>query len=114
MLTWSTRLLTEYFAAVNAAEDEDEAVSNAVERAVEMMEAEVGAVVRDGRVSGAYGFGGPTPEAALHEVATGSGRLWVPVLGEFHTTASGLGLQTGDAMIVGRLDDQFAPEERQM
>jgi diguanylate cyclase (GGDEF)-like protein len=114
MLTWSTRLLTEYFAAVNAAEDEDEAISNAVERAVEMMEAEVGAVVRDGRVSGAYGFGGPTPEAALHEVATGSGRLWVPVLGEFHATASGLGLQTGDAMIVGRLDDEFAPEERQM
>ena len=40
MLNWSTHLLTEYFAAVNAAENEHDAISNAVERAVEMVEGE--------------------------------------------------------------------------
>ena len=114
MLNWSTHLLTEYFAAVNAAENEGQAISNAVERAVEMVEAEVGAVVRDGQVFGAYGFGGPAPEAGLHDVATGQCQLLVPGLGELHAVASGLGVQAGDALIVARMDDSFEAEEKQM
>jgi diguanylate cyclase (GGDEF)-like protein len=114
MPNWSTHLLTEYFAAVNAAEDEDEAVSGAVERAVEMVEAEVGAVVRDGRVHGAYGFGGPAPDGALHAVAAGEGRLIAPGLGDLYAVASPLGDTAGEALVVGRLDDPFEPEERQM
>jgi diguanylate cyclase (GGDEF)-like protein len=114
MRNWSTNLLTEYFAAVNAAENEHEAISNAVERAVEMVEAEVGAVVRDGQVFGPYGFGGPAPDAELRGVAAGQGRLLVPGLGELHTAAGALGVQTGDALIVGRRDEPFEPEECQM
>jgi len=62
MLTWSTHLLTEYFTAVNAAEDEETAIASAVERATEMVEADLGAVVREGRVLGPYGFGSVIPE----------------------------------------------------
>src|SRR3569833_4107761 len=98
MLNWSTRLLSEYFAAVNAAHDEEQAISGAVERAVEIVEAEVGAVVRDGRVHGAYGFGGPAPEAALHAVATGEGRLIARDIGDLFAVASPLGDAAGDAL----------------
>ena len=45
MINWSTHLLTEFFTAVNAAEGEMRAIVNAVERATEMVEAAVGAVV---------------------------------------------------------------------
>jgi diguanylate cyclase (GGDEF)-like protein len=114
MPNWSTGLLTEYFAAVNAAENEDQAIRDAVERAVEMVEAEVGAVVRDGRVHGAYGFGGAAPEGALHGVATGEGRLIAPGIGDLYAVACPLGDAAGDALIVGRLDESFEPEERQM
>jgi diguanylate cyclase (GGDEF)-like protein len=114
MQNWSTHLLTEYFAVVNAAENEDEAIVGAVERAVEMVEAEVGAVVRDGHVYGAYGFGGTAPEAALHRIAAGQTELRVPGIGELYAAASALGVQTGDALIVGRMDEPFEPEERQM
>jgi diguanylate cyclase (GGDEF)-like protein len=114
MLNWSTHLLTEYFAVVNAAEDEDEAILHAVERTVEMVEAEVGAVVREGHVHGAYGFGGPAPEGALHAVAGGEGRLIAPGIGDLYAVASPLGDIAGDALVVGRLDEPFEPEERQM
>ena len=114
MLTWSTHLLTEYFTAVNEAEDEGRAVRNAVERATEMVEAEVGAVVRDGLVLGAYGFGSSVPEPGLLDVAAGQGLLDVPGLGELHAVASTLGGENADALIVARLDEPFLPQERQM
>ena len=114
MLTWSTHLLTEYFTAVNAAEDETEAIAYAVELAAEMVEAEVGAVVRGGQVFGAYGFGGPVPADGLYAVATGQNKLGVTYLGELHAVASPLGGENADALIVGRLDEEFVPEERQM
>jgi diguanylate cyclase (GGDEF)-like protein len=114
MVNWSTRLLTEYFAAVNSAENEEQAILSAVEHAVEIVDAEVGAVVRDGRVHGAYGFGGPAPRGALHAVAGGEGRLIAPGIGDLYATASPLGDIVGDALIVGRLHDPFEPEERQM
>jgi len=114
MLTWSTHMLTEYFTAVNAADDENEAIAYAVERAAEMVDAEVGAVVRDGQVYGAYGFGGPVPGDSLRAVATGQNKLGVPELGELHAVANPLGGENSDALIVGRLDEDFVPEERQM
>ena len=112
MITWSTRLLTEYFTAVNAAEDEQTAIGNAVERAVETVEAEVGAVVRNGRVLGAYGFGASVPPPELLDVAAGQSVLTVAGLGELHALASPL--DTESALIVARLDEPFTPQERQM
>jgi diguanylate cyclase (GGDEF)-like protein len=114
MPTWSTHLLTEYFTAVNAAEDEDVAIASAVERATEMVEAEAGAVVREGRVLGAYGFGSEVPEAALLATAAGLTVLEVPGLGDLHAAPSSLGAENSDALIVARMDEPFSPEERQM
>ncbi|XVU25203.1 putative bifunctional diguanylate cyclase/phosphodiesterase [Actinoplanes sp. CA-054009] len=114
MLAWSTHQLTEYFTAVNAAEDEASAIANAVERAAEMVDAEVGAVVREGGVHGAYGFGKVVPEAGVLEVAAGQPMLIVPNVGELHAVANPLGDQAGEALVVARLAEPFAPEERQM
>jgi diguanylate cyclase (GGDEF)-like protein len=114
MPNWSTHLLTEYFTAVNAAGDEASAITNAVERASEMVEAEVGAVVREGHVFGAYGFGPAVPDLGLLAVAAGEGLLDVPLVGELHAVASPLGGEPADALIVARLDEPFSPEERQM
>ncbi|MGX6603910.1 GAF domain-containing protein [Micromonosporaceae bacterium Da 78-11] len=114
MQTWSTHLLTEFFTAVNAAEDEPSAICHAVERAVEMVEAEVGAVVRDGQVHGPYGFGGRVPVDGLLMVADGQNELAVKGLGELYAVRSQLGGENADALIVARLDEAFLPEERQM
>ncbi|HEX5198405.1 MAG TPA: EAL domain-containing protein [Actinoplanes sp.] len=109
-----TYLLTEYFTAVNAAADEASAITGAVERAAEMVEAEVGAVVREGKVSEAYGFSGAPPEAGLLAVAAGESLLDVAGLGELYAVASPLGGENADALIVGRAGEPFIPEERQM
>jgi diguanylate cyclase (GGDEF)-like protein len=114
MLTWSTHLLTEFVTAVNAAEDETSAILGAVERAVEMVEAEAGAVVRGGQVLGAYGFGGQVPVEGLLEVANGQNKITVANLGELYAVSNPLGEQNGDVLILARLDEAFAPEERQM
>ncbi|GIM95060.1 hypothetical protein Ato02nite_068530 [Paractinoplanes toevensis] len=113
-MTWSTHLLTEFFTAVNAAEDEQTAIISAVERATEMVEAEVGAVVREGKVLGAYGFGPIVPEAGLLAVAAGESLLDVTGVGELHAAPNPLGGEPADALIVARLDQPFSPEERQM
>ncbi|MEU4689414.1 EAL domain-containing protein [Actinoplanes sp. NPDC023714] len=52
---WSTHQLTEFFAAVCARPDASSAMSVAVERATEVLEAEVGAVLRGDEVATAYG-----------------------------------------------------------
>ncbi|GAA2643901.1 putative bifunctional diguanylate cyclase/phosphodiesterase [Paractinoplanes durhamensis] len=113
-MNWSTHLLTEFFTAVNAAENEETAITHAVQRAVEMVEAEVGAVVREGKVLGAYGFGPAVPEARLRAVAAGETLLDVIGRGELYAVPCPLGVEHADALIVARLDEPFGPEERQM
>src|SRR5688500_3440747 len=100
MLTWSTHALTEYFTVVSAAENETEALTGAVERAAEMVEAEVGAVVRQGKVFAPYGFGPTVPEHPLLAIAAGHSLLVVRDLGDLHAVASPLGGEDADALIV--------------
>ncbi|BCJ39551.1 hypothetical protein GCM10010168_92700 [Actinoplanes ianthinogenes] len=52
---WSNHQLTEFFATVCAPQDEQSAVTVAVERVAEVLETEVGAVLRNGRVQVAWG-----------------------------------------------------------
>ena len=112
MSNWSTHELTEFFSAVNAAADEESAVAHAVERAAEMVEAEVAAVMVGDEVLGAWGFGPEVPVAGLLRADE---RLGVPGLGSLHTcyTALGESRKLG-ALMVGRLSGEFGPEERQM
>jgi diguanylate cyclase (GGDEF)-like protein len=114
MPNWSTHMLTEYFTAINAAEDETAAITSAVERATEMVEAEVGAVVREGKVFAPYGFGPAVPEHPLLAVAAGQTLLVVRNIGELHAVASPIGGENADALIVARRDEPFGPEDRQM
>jgi diguanylate cyclase (GGDEF)-like protein len=112
---WSTHQLTEYFTTVNAAADEGSAIAGAVEHAVEMVEAEVGAVVIAEQAYGCWGFGrGGAPSSGLLAVAAGAPMLEVPGLGKLIAVPNPLGTSTTGALIVARLDTDFAPEERQM
>jgi diguanylate cyclase (GGDEF)-like protein len=54
--SWTTQQLVEFLAVVSSFPDEQSAISGAVERAAEALEAEVGAVVRDGRLLASTGF----------------------------------------------------------
>jgi diguanylate cyclase (GGDEF)-like protein len=111
---WATHQLTEYFTALNASADEASAIAGAVERAAEMVEAEVGAVVLDDAVHGAWGFGRNIPVPGLLAVHRGAGGLSVVGLGELQAVPSSLGRDNDGTLIVARFDDKFNPEERQM
>jgi diguanylate cyclase (GGDEF)-like protein len=64
--SWATQQLVEFLALVSSFADERSAVRGAVERAAEALEAEVGAVVRDGGVVASVGF--PAAEAHTGEL----------------------------------------------
>jgi diguanylate cyclase (GGDEF)-like protein len=59
--SWSTQQLVEFLALVTSFKDADSAVTGAVERAAEALDAEVGAIVTDERVTASIGF--PTGDA---------------------------------------------------
>jgi hypothetical protein len=111
---WSVHLLTEYFSAVSASQDEDTAIEVAVARAAEALDAEVGAVVMDGVARGCWGFGGESVPADLVSVSQGSHTLTVPSLGLLHTALGNLDRTRQDGLVVARADRQFGAEERLM
>jgi diguanylate cyclase (GGDEF)-like protein len=68
--SWSTQQLTEFLALVSSFTDERSAISGAVERAAEVLEAEVAAVVRGRVVEVSIGFpAGEIPEGKLADIA---------------------------------------------
>jgi diguanylate cyclase (GGDEF)-like protein len=111
---WSTHQFTEYFTAVNAAPGESAAVANAVERAVEILEAEVGVVALDGCLHSAWGFGAAVPARWLLDLPGAGAVLRVPGLGDTHAVPSQLGAGVTGVLILGRVDEPFDPEERQV
>ncbi|MFC7535142.1 putative bifunctional diguanylate cyclase/phosphodiesterase [Actinoplanes sp. GCM10030250] len=104
---WSTHQLTEFFAAVCSSRDERSAIAVAVERATEVLEAEVGAVLRDGRVEAAWGF---EPGETLTDGPT----LNVPGLGEVHAASARISNVANAAMVLGRAGDPLDAQERQL
>ncbi|WIM93211.1 EAL domain-containing protein [Actinoplanes oblitus] len=110
---WSTHQLTEFFAAVCAPQDEHSAVTVAVERAAEVLETEVGAVLRDGRVQVAWGAN----RDRLDGLLSGEGcpaTLTLPGLSALHVTSAGFGTEPGGALLVARASDPLDPQERQL
>ncbi|MBB2948945.1 diguanylate cyclase (GGDEF)-like protein [Actinoplanes lutulentus] len=103
---WSTHQLTEFFAAVCARPDEAAATSVAVERATEVLEAEVGAVLRDGRVDVAWGISADKLSGLSENPV-----LDLPGIGELHVASARFG---GGTLLVGRADEALGPEERQL
>ncbi len=108
---WHAQQLAEFLAAVSAYEDEPAAVDGAVERAAEAMEAEVGAIVRDGSVLASVGFrDGHVPVAAIVAAAGGdTPALHVPGVGDCVTVAAPVDCTT--TLLVARSGDPFSSDE---
>ena len=113
---WSTHQLTEYFAAVSAAPTEETAVRVAVERAVEALDAEVGAALLDGRaeLDGLIGLAAPLPVSLVDPLVAGATTVALPGLGTAHAILTRLGSGVEGAMVVARVYEAFSAEERQM
>jgi diguanylate cyclase (GGDEF)-like protein len=111
--SWSTQQLAEFLALVSSFADDASAVHGAAERAAEVLEAEIGAIVRDGAVAAAVGFpAGETPEAELVALATSdAARATLPGLGPCSLAA--VPLEDGQAcLLVARVGDGgFTREE---
>ncbi|HET9517180.1 MAG TPA: EAL domain-containing protein [Actinoplanes sp.] len=116
VLHWSTHQLTEYFSAVSASADEDTAIRVGVERAVEALDAEVGALVLAGAdgVRGMTGLPGTLPAAQLRPLVEGSRTVSLPGLGDTNGAYAALGSDIGGGLAVARSADEFSVEERQM
>jgi diguanylate cyclase (GGDEF)-like protein len=112
---WSIHQLTEYFDAVISKDDEHPAVLVAVERAAEALGAELGALVRDDEVLSCIGVGRAAPPVdALTRAAAGSVMIDVPRLGLLHSAAARLDGDFAGHLVVGRIDEEFNGEERQL
>lgn len=112
---WSIHQLTEYFEAVTSQDDEWVAIRGAVERAVEALGAELGALIRDDEVVACVGLGRSTPPvSAISPALRGAAAIDVPPLGLLHAVAAGLDDDTGEHLVVSRIDDEFSGEERQL
>jgi len=109
---WSTHQLTEFFAAVGSSQDERSATTVAMERASEVLEAEVGAVLRGGRVEVAWGMPGDDLDAAL--AAAAGATIDVAGLDELHVATARFGVQNRGDLLVARAGEPLSPEERQL
>jgi diguanylate cyclase (GGDEF)-like protein len=110
--TWSTQQLAEFLAAVSVAKDYPSAARVGVERVAEAFEAEVAAIVRDGRVEASVGFPeGAVPSAEI-VAAVDRAPLALPGIGECRTTAAPFDDARGAWLLIGRIGNEaFAPEE---
>jgi diguanylate cyclase (GGDEF)-like protein len=110
---WSTQQLVEFLAMVSSFGEEGAATRGGAERAAEALEAEVAAVVRDGRVVSSVGFPpGQVPEPELLEVARGARRdIGVPGLGICEAASAPLDEAVPGTLIVSRCDGGFNSEE---
>ncbi len=117
---WSIHQLTEYLLSVSQPQNAAAAVTTALERAIEALDAELGAVMIDGEVRGTVGFGrdgAPEPFiAAGRDCAT----MQISRLGLVHVLRADLNQGRGRPgasqawLIVGRLGEQYTAEEDQM
>lgn len=116
---WSIHQLTEYLIAVSGPAESAGAVQVALERALEALEAEFGVVVAAGHVIGHAGFGsmgipqeflGPGDGDPIE--IRGVGQTYLTV-GRLDTPDGRTG--TADAvLVVGRVEEPYTAEERQM
>jgi diguanylate cyclase (GGDEF)-like protein len=113
--TWSTHQLTEFLAAVSASGDEHAATIEAIERAAEALEAELGAVVRAGSVVASVGFPrGRVPAAQLIELAAAgaSDGLELPGIGPCSTAVVALDDDSSGRLVLARMSrEPFGPED---
>jgi diguanylate cyclase (GGDEF)-like protein len=96
--SWTTQQLAEFLAVVSSFTDESDAMRGSVERAADVMNAEVAALVHDGSVVASIGFpAGGAPVAELVDAA---------VEQRFQRELGGLGVCTGMCSSVGEDRDR--------
>jgi diguanylate cyclase (GGDEF)-like protein len=108
--------LVELLAVLTSLSDEGAAVQAAVERAAQALEAEVCAVLMEGRVVAAVGFrAGTVPVADLLAVAAQERDvLTVPGLGECGVVSAPWGGTHPGDLVIARGDDEFSAAERNL
>ncbi len=112
---WSIHQLTEYLDSVTSQQEEPDAIRVALERAVEALGGELGALVREGGVLACVGIGRATPPVdALMSATKGRPVIDIGGLGRVHAAAANLDDDLGGHLVVGRIDDAFTGEERQL
>ncbi|MBV8527625.1 MAG: EAL domain-containing protein [Candidatus Dormibacteraeota bacterium] len=111
--SWSTHQLSEFLVSIAASDNESAAAACAIQWAAEALEAEVAAIVVDGRVVDAVGYPrGHVPGADLVAVAeNASAELTVAGLGTLRAISEPIG-GIGGSLVLGRSgDDGFGAEE---
>ena len=110
---WSAPQLAEFLAAVSALPNEAAAVAGAVERAAEAVEAEVAALLRDGRPVAAVGFPRDrVPLDELREVVAGRRRhLDVPGVGPCPVLVIPMEGGVAGTLVLARSGEPFEREE---
>ena len=81
---WSIHQLTEYLVSVSKPEDPGAAVMVALERAIEALDAELGAVIIDSEVRGSVGFGRQGIPEAFVAAARDHDGVEIPEIGTAH------------------------------
>ncbi|MFL5885067.1 MAG: putative bifunctional diguanylate cyclase/phosphodiesterase [Thermoleophilaceae bacterium] len=108
---WSIQQLTEFLAALSSVRDPASATREAVERAAEALEAEVGAVIRHGFVVASVGFpAGRAPQGALLAAAE-SGEDVVELDGLGRCAALTIALDEGCIFLARVGDERFSRED---
>ena len=105
-LEWSAQVLGRFIDSVSAAGTVAAAARAAVERAAEVLDADVSAIVATGEVIAAVGYPeGAVPGAELARVPVGTGGwLEVPGAGRCAAAAATLEYPPGATMVVGRAE----------
>ena len=110
---WLSHQLSEFLAAVSSYPDEAAALEGGVERLAEAVEAEVAAVVVDGRVAACVGFRpGQAPSDRLAAIRIGTSTVDLPGLGPAFALAVDMedGERDAKALLL-RVDAPFTREE---
>lgn len=104
---WSSLQLTEFIAAVSSAENGREAARAAAERAAEMLDAEVAAIVCNGELVAAVGYpegGAPLAELAKIRPGDEDASLAPPGVGRCAAAAAVLDYPPGATLVIARPD----------
>ena len=118
---WSAHQLTEYLIGVSRPRERGETMAVALDRAIESLEAEVGALIRDGRAVAAVGFGTRgVPETFVQAGLEDTQTVLLEGIGLVHLVCGELdrvGARNSDGrgrLVVGRLCEGYSAEETQM
>ena len=111
--SWSTQQLAELLDLVSSFDTVRDALERGLERVSEALEAEFGAIVRDGQVEASCGFpAGQAPADQLLAIADGTAHsLAVGGLDACDTVAIPLEDNSDGRLVLARVDAEFSPDE---